>query len=223
MPSPATPPAGSGQEERLAEIRGRAERTQALAPLDRAPVGEWPAIVLEVCAALADALAREEQLRELLEQAEVDMERKVDAELRATLVESAAREKRLVELARNARSQAAAPDYDEEMIWDWLWTLVAEVLAPSRQAQSSPSTALARAEKEGRGVSDLDVRHFDLRRLRQEAFDLDHCGNGPDEEGNWPCDPQVIYGGGWAECAVCGRQGRWPAHPPEQSLRFPDA
>jgi hypothetical protein len=57
----------------------------------------------------------------------------------------------------------------------------------------------------------LDVRQFDLRRLRQEAFDLDRCPNGPDEDGTWPCDPQVAYKGGWAECQVCGRVGEWPA------------
>jgi hypothetical protein len=58
-------------------------------------------------------------------------------------------------------------------------------------------------------MSDLDIRQFDLRRLRQEAFSLNECPNGPDEDGTWPCDPQVAYGGGWAECKVCGRVGEW--------------
>jgi hypothetical protein len=47
------------------------------------------------------------------------------------------------------------------------------------------------------------------KRLRQEAFDLNECTNGPDEDGTYPCDPQVILGGGWAQCQVCGREGKW--------------
>jgi hypothetical protein len=53
-------------------------------------------------------------------------------------------------------------------------------------------------------MSDLDPRDYDLRRLRIEASKID-CPNGPDEDGNWPCDPQGY--GGVAECQVCGRVG----------------
>jgi hypothetical protein len=35
------------------------------------------------------------------------------------------------------------------------------------------------------------------------------CANGPDEHGNWPCDPQVLFGGKLAECQVCGRVAAW--------------
>lgn len=55
----------------------------------------------------------------------------------------------------------------------------------------------------------LDPRAFDLRRLRAEAMALaNECTNGPDEMGNWPCDPQGYFG--VAECQVCGRVGAWP-------------
>ena len=50
----------------------------------------------------------------------------------------------------------------------------------------------------------LDPRDYDLRRLRIEASRMD-CPNGPDEEGNWPCDPQGYFGA--LECQVCGRVG----------------
>lgn len=46
--------------------------------------------------------------------------------------------------------------------------------------------------------------------VRQAAFGLSDCPNGPDEDGTWPCDPQVVFGGGWAQCQVCGREGNWP-------------
>lgn len=55
----------------------------------------------------------------------------------------------------------------------------------------------------------VDPREFDLRRLRVEAYDIDDCPNGPDEYGNWPCEPKVLLGGGWAECAICGRVAAW--------------
>lgn len=55
----------------------------------------------------------------------------------------------------------------------------------------------------------LDARQFDLRRLRQEAFELNECPNGPDEDGTWPCDPKPGYGVAWAECQVCGRVGEY--------------
>lgn len=46
------------------------------------------------------------------------------------------------------------------------------------------------------------------RELRQKASEVvTDCANGPDEYGNYPCDPQVTFGGGWAVCAVCGREG----------------
>lgn len=60
-------------------------------------------------------------------------------------------------------------------------------------------------------IRDRDSLRADNKRLRQEAFGRNECPNGPDEDGNWPCDPQVTYGGGWAECSVCGRAGAWPA------------
>jgi hypothetical protein len=41
------------------------------------------------------------------------------------------------------------------------------------------------------------------------GFDRSECGNGPDEHGEWPCDPQVAFGGAVAECSVCGRVARW--------------
>ncbi len=34
------------------------------------------------------------------------------------------------------------------------------------------------------------------------------CPNGPDEYGNWPCDPKGYFG--VAECQVCGFIGKWP-------------
>ena len=46
--------------------------------------------------------------------------------------------------------------------------------------------------------------------LRQQAFGLGDCPNGPDEDGTWPCDPQVAFGGGVAECQTCGRIGKFP-------------
>jgi hypothetical protein len=44
---------------------------------------------------------------------------------------------------------------------------------------------------------------------RQAALDKSDCGNGPDEYGNYPCDPKVLFGGGFAECRVCGRVAPW--------------
>jgi len=35
------------------------------------------------------------------------------------------------------------------------------------------------------------------------------CSNGPDEDGNWPCDPKVLFGLNEAECQVCGRIAAW--------------
>lgn len=35
------------------------------------------------------------------------------------------------------------------------------------------------------------------------------CPNGPDEHGNYPCEPKGYFG--IAECQVCGRIGTWPA------------
>lgn len=49
----------------------------------------------------------------------------------------------------------------------------------------------------------------DLFALRQDAFARSDCGNGPDEYGNWPCDPQVAFGGQFAECQTCGRVAAW--------------
>lgn len=46
-------------------------------------------------------------------------------------------------------------------------------------------------------------------RSRKTAFDHNGCTNGPDEEGNWPCDPLVVFGGTEAECQVCGRVAAW--------------
>lgn len=60
-------------------------------------------------------------------------------------------------------------------------------------------------------IRDRDSLRAENKRLRQEAFDRSSCPNGPDEDGGWPCDPQVTYGGGWAVCSVCGRGGSWPA------------
>lgn len=40
---------------------------------------------------------------------------------------------------------------------------------------------------------------------RCAAFDRGDCTNGPDEHGNWPCDPKVISGLDEAECQACGR------------------
>lgn len=48
-----------------------------------------------------------------------------------------------------------------------------------------------------------------LDTARREAYDREGCTNGPDEQGNWPCDPQVIYGADEAECQVCGRIAAW--------------
>jgi hypothetical protein len=50
----------------------------------------------------------------------------------------------------------------------------------------------------------LDPKDYDYRRLRIEASSMD-CPNGPDEYGNWPCDPKGYFG--VAECQVCGRVG----------------
>lgn len=55
----------------------------------------------------------------------------------------------------------------------------------------------------------IDPRQYDFARLRKEAYDLGGCPNGPDEYGNYPCDPKVLYGGGMAECQVCGRLAVW--------------
>lgn len=54
----------------------------------------------------------------------------------------------------------------------------------------------------------------EIERLR-ELQEPTECSNGPDEDGNWPCDPQVTLDGGWAECRVCGRVGAL-ASPKEQ-------
>lgn len=55
-----------------------------------------------------------------------------------------------------------------------------------------------------------------LREARQDAFDKSDCGNGPDEYGNWPCDPEVVFGDKWAVCSVCGREAAW-GEPKEQT------
>jgi hypothetical protein len=44
---------------------------------------------------------------------------------------------------------------------------------------------------------------------RKAAYDHSDCPNGPDEHGNYPCDPQVLLGGGQAECQTCGRIAAW--------------
>jgi len=46
---------------------------------------------------------------------------------------------------------------------------------------------------------------------RVAAFDKSDCPNGPDEHGDWPCDPKVLFGGREAECQACGRVAAWPA------------
>jgi hypothetical protein len=45
---------------------------------------------------------------------------------------------------------------------------------------------------------------------RVALFDKGDCPNGPDEDGDWPCDPQVLFGGREAECQTCGRVAAWP-------------
>ena len=63
---------------------------------------------------------------------------------------------------------------------------------------------------EGRGMSASSSRPpITSGATRQEAYDLGTCPNGPDEYGNWPCDPKVLFGGGYAECQVCGRVAAW--------------
>jgi hypothetical protein len=39
------------------------------------------------------------------------------------------------------------------------------------------------------------------------AADMSECPNGPDEDGNWPCNPKGYFG--VAECQVCGWIGAW--------------
>jgi hypothetical protein len=68
-------------------------------------------------------------------------------------------------------------------------------------------------------MSDLDPRAFDLRRLTIEASRMD-CPNGPDEDGNWPCDPKGYFG--VAECQVCGRVGIFPRNPEPSSRPYND-
>ncbi len=46
---------------------------------------------------------------------------------------------------------------------------------------------------------------------RCAAFDRGDCTNGADEDGNWPCDPQVLLGCREAECQTCGRVAPWGA------------
>lgn len=41
-----------------------------------------------------------------------------------------------------------------------------------------------------------------------DARDSASCPNGPDEYGDYPCDPDP-HGDGTATCAVCGWRGRW--------------
>ncbi len=48
-----------------------------------------------------------------------------------------------------------------------------------------------------------------VSKARREAFDRSDCTNGPDEYGNWPCDPRVLYGDDQAECQTCGRVAAW--------------
>jgi len=36
---------------------------------------------------------------------------------------------------------------------------------------------------------------------------LNECPNGPDEDGNWPCDPKGYFG--VVECQTCRRIGVW--------------
>ena len=43
--------------------------------------------------------------------------------------------------------------------------------------------------------------------MSQEASELSDCPNGPDEDGNWPCDPKGYFG--VAECQTCGQIGQW--------------
>ena len=44
---------------------------------------------------------------------------------------------------------------------------------------------------------------------RREGFDRSDCSNGPDEYGNWPCEPQRLFGSDEAECQTCGRVATW--------------
>ncbi len=46
---------------------------------------------------------------------------------------------------------------------------------------------------------------------RCAVFDRADCTNGPDEDGNWPCDPAVLFGSREAECQTCGRVAAWGA------------
>jgi hypothetical protein len=45
---------------------------------------------------------------------------------------------------------------------------------------------------------------------RRDAYDRGGCPNGPDEHGDYPCDPKVLFGLREAECQVCGRVAAWP-------------
>jgi hypothetical protein len=45
--------------------------------------------------------------------------------------------------------------------------------------------------------------------IRVPAAADSKCPNGPDEDGTWPCNPQVLYGLAEAECQVCGRVAAW--------------
>lgn len=58
--------------------------------------------------------------------------------------------------------------------------------------------------------ADCSCRRFvSLAEARKAALDKTDCTNGPDEDGNWPCDPKVIYDGREAECQTCGAVAAW--------------
>lgn len=72
----------------------------------------------------------------------------------------------------------------------------------------------SRGDARGAGI-DLGVRRMTADRealfadARREAFDRGDCTNGPDEYGNYPCEPHVLFGANEAECQTCGRVAAW--------------
>ena len=57
--------------------------------------------------------------------------------------------------------------------------------------------------------SSSDAQIAANRHERVAALDKSDCPNGSDGDGNYPCDPKVLYGGGMAECQTCGRVAAW--------------
>lgn len=84
-----------------------------------------------------------------------------------------------------------------------------------------------RVADDGTPIGEYPVDEFNTETERLRALGVsrpgqDTCGNGPDEQGNWACDP-VDNGDGTASCSVCSWTGAWrPGQEKDEQCPFCD-